>query len=303
MQALWMIVASLLFALMGVCVKFAAAHFGTAEMLFYRGVAGMIVMWGFARWNRVSVRTEFPRLHARRSFLGFASLGTWFYAIANLPLATANALSYLSSVWIAIFIITGGYLSWKPTRKGERRPMHASLVVTVVFGFAGVLLLLRPEMPQRELLAATVGLLSGLLTALAYLQVVELANADEPGIRIVFYNSVACTGGGAVWMTFTSSAVGSWSAAIFLIPIGVLASVAQWCMTRAYSGSRGHANTLAVANLQYSGLLFSAMFGSLLFAEAISMQGWIGIAIIILSGIGATFIRIRAVPAVPSEKH
>ncbi|MDP3856711.1 MAG: DMT family transporter [Stagnimonas sp.] len=251
----------------------------------------------------MSLRTEFPRLHAWRSFLGFASLGTWFYAIAYLPLATANALSYMSSVWIAIFVITGGYLSWRARRKGERRPIHASLVVTVASGFAGVLLLLRPEMPQRELLAATVGLLSGFLSALAYMQIVELANADEPETRTVFYHGAACTAGGAVWMTLTGPSVWSWSAAIFLIPIGVLASVAQWCMTRAYSGPRGHANTLAVANLQYSGLLFSAIFGSLLFAEAISMQGWIGIAIITLSGIGATIIRNRAVPAAPVEEH
>jgi len=36
MQALWMVLASLIFAVMSVCVKFAAVHFSTFELVFYR---------------------------------------------------------------------------------------------------------------------------------------------------------------------------------------------------------------------------------------------------------------------------
>ena len=37
-----MIVASLLFALMGVCVKLASAHYATGEIVFYRGLVGAL---------------------------------------------------------------------------------------------------------------------------------------------------------------------------------------------------------------------------------------------------------------------
>ena len=36
MQAVWMILSSFLFATMGVCVKYASAHFNSAELVFYR---------------------------------------------------------------------------------------------------------------------------------------------------------------------------------------------------------------------------------------------------------------------------
>ena len=39
----WMVVASLLFGLMGVFVKLGAAHFTSIELVFYRTVLGMVI--------------------------------------------------------------------------------------------------------------------------------------------------------------------------------------------------------------------------------------------------------------------
>ena len=47
MQALWMLAASFFFATMAVCVKYASAWFGAAELVFYRGLIGMGLMFGF----------------------------------------------------------------------------------------------------------------------------------------------------------------------------------------------------------------------------------------------------------------
>ena len=65
-----------------------------------------------------------------------------------------------------------------------------------------------------------------------------------------------------------------WRHALWLIPVGVLASLGQLCMTRAYS----HGATLVVANLQYSGIVFGAMFGMVLFGDAIAAMSWVGIS-------------------------
>jgi drug/metabolite transporter (DMT)-like permease len=303
MQALWMIVASLLFAFMGVCIKFASAAFTSAEMIFYRGVIGMAFMWGFARIEGVALRTEFPRMHLWRSVVGMLALGTWFYAIARLPLGTANALNYMSSIWIALFLIGGSLMTWMPGRNGRRAPIHASLLLSVATGFGGVLLLLQPELPSHELFAGFVGLLSGLIAALVYMQVVALSRAGEPETRTVFYFAVGCAVGGATWMAIAGVSTWSWPAAVWLVPIGVLASLGQWCMTRAYSDTSSHSSTLVVANLQYSRILFSALLGYLVFEDDIPLLGWIGIAAIIASGIAATVIRMRAAPDTPAEEH
>jgi S-adenosylmethionine uptake transporter len=49
MQALWMVLGALFFATMAVCVKFASAYFNAAELVFYRGLLGMLFMWLLAR--------------------------------------------------------------------------------------------------------------------------------------------------------------------------------------------------------------------------------------------------------------
>ncbi|MBG9388004.1 DMT family transporter [Caenimonas aquaedulcis] len=303
MQAFWMIIASLLFTLMGVCIKFAATAFTSAELIFYRGLIGAILMWGFARIEGVSLRTRMLPMHAWRSVIGVVALGMWFYAIAYLPLATANSLNYMSSIWIAVFVVAGTLLTWTPQ---SGRPLaQATLILSVLAGFAGVVLLLQPELSSDQLFAGVIGFLSSIAAALAYLQVAALSKAGEPESRTVFYFALGCVVGGAVWMAMTGVSPWSWRQSVWLLPIGMLAALGQWCMTRAYGdtgGAHGSA-TLVVANLQYSGILFSAAFGYLLFDDRITLMGWSGIALIIASGIVSTIIRIRSFAGSPGEER
>ncbi|HQQ71440.1 MAG TPA: EamA family transporter, partial [Alicycliphilus sp.] len=88
MQALWMVLAAFLFASMGVCVKIASAYFNSAELVFYRGLISMAVLWLLARRQGVALTTQYPGMHAWRSLIGVTALGCWFYAIAHLPLPT-----------------------------------------------------------------------------------------------------------------------------------------------------------------------------------------------------------------------
>ena len=43
MQALWMALGALFFSIMGVCIKLASPHYGTMEILFYRGLTGVVI--------------------------------------------------------------------------------------------------------------------------------------------------------------------------------------------------------------------------------------------------------------------
>jgi hypothetical protein len=59
-------------------------------------------------------------------------------------------------------------------------------------------------------------------------------------------------------------------------------------MTWAYTSGA----TLVAANLQYSGIVFSALYGLFLFGDTLSVLGWSGMGLIIASGIAATVLRI-----------
>jgi drug/metabolite transporter (DMT)-like permease len=285
-----MLVASLAFASMAVCVKFATAWFNSAELVFWRGLIGMVLMWLWARSRGESLATRYPGMHAWRSAVGVVSLGAWFYALAWLPLATAMTLNYMSSVWVAAFLVGGALLAWNP-RAGAPVPAgQGGLALTVLAGFVGVLLMLRPTVEQNQLFAGVVGLLSGLLSAFAYLQVMALGKIGEPEARTVFYFAVGSAVAGAAGMAVTGVSDWDWGHALWLLPVGALASLGQLCMTRAYS--RGA--TLVVANLQYSGIVFGALYSLLLFGEHIPPLGWAGMALILASGIAATVLRGKA---------
>jgi S-adenosylmethionine uptake transporter len=149
------------------------------------------------------------------------------------------------------------------------------------------------------LFAGIVGLLSGLIAALAYMQVAALGRLNEPEARTVFYFSVGTAVVGAALMLVTGMSPWVWPSVLWLLPIGVLAALGQLCMTNAYS--RG--STLVVANLQYSGIVFASIYGVALFGDQLPLIGWAGMALIVGSGITATVLRARAAPDTPAEEH
>jgi S-adenosylmethionine uptake transporter len=298
MQALWMLLGAAFFATMGVCVKFGSEHFNPAELVFYRGLVGLVFMAAVARQQKVSVRTQYLGMHVWRSVIGVVSLSAWFYAISKLPLATAMTLNYMSSVWVAAFIVGGSLVNWKPGQ-GQSLASQGPLALTVIAGFTGVVMVLRPTMAQDQIYAGLIGLMSGFFAAFAYMQVTALGRVGEPETRTVFYFAIGTLIAGLVGMTFMGVSAWQWAHAVWLVPVGVFASLGQLCLTRAYSQGA----TLVVANLQYSGIVFAALYSLLLFGDDIPLVGWLGMALIIASGITATLLRARVAPQTPAEEH
>jgi S-adenosylmethionine uptake transporter len=227
--------------------------------------------------------------------VGVLAMGSWFFAIAHLPLATAMTLNYMSSVWVAAFIVGGALLYGQPQRQGP-------LMATVLLGFAGVVMTLRPTIDHEQLFAGVIGLLSGMGSALAYMQVTALGKVGEPDERTVFYFSVGSALIGLLGIAFTKTTPWAhvrWQDAAWVIPIGVLASLGQWCMTRAYRKGA----TLVVASMQYSGIIFAVVYSLVLFGDEIDPLGLLGIGIIVASGVLATVLRARVLPNTPAEEH
>jgi len=281
-----MLIASLLFAMMGVCVKLASAHYGVGEIVFYRGLIGATVIAGVSRWHGDTLRTRVPAMHFWRSLTGVISLVLWFYAISHLPLATAITLNYMSSVWMALFLIGGAVML------GSSR-VDGKLVGTVLLGFVGVALVLRPTIEHDQLWPGLVGLLSGMLAAMAYLQVTALGRAGETEYRVVFYFSIGGIAAGLLMMLWSGASPHSAASVLWLAAVGVLATVAQLMMTRAYATGR----TLVNASLQYLGIAWAFVFGVLLFDDPITPMAVGGMVLIVAAGLAATLLRSHSAPA------
>ncbi|MDR7268552.1 S-adenosylmethionine uptake transporter [Pelomonas saccharophila] len=284
---LLMMAATLLFATMGVCVKLASEFYAASEIVMYRGLVGSVMMALLARRQGVGLKTRLPGMHLWRSISGVTSLCLWFYAIGKLPLATAMTLNYMSSVWMALFLLGGAVLM------GAQR-LDWRLMASVLLGFVGVALILRPTLDQQQLWHGLAGLLSGMIAAMAYLQVTALGRVGEPELRVVFYFSVGGCVAGAVITAIAEGGLHThtlWSAAL-LLAVGVLATTAQVCLTRAYSIGRPLVN----ACLQYLGIVFSFIYGMLLFKDPLTWHAFFGMLLIIGAGIAATLLRAKVAP-------
>ena len=281
-----MLGASFLFASMGVCVKLASSRYGTGEIVMYRGLIGMVFILTLVRLRGGSLRTAVPAMHFWRSLVGVASLLLWFYSIGGLPLATAMTLNYMSSVWMALFIIGGAVVV------GGAR-VDTRLVFTVLAGFAGVALVLRPTIERQQLWHGLMGLMSGVLAALAYLQVTALARAGEPDHRIVFYFSIGAMLAGGLLTLGDGPHAHTLGGLALLLAVGILAVCAQLMLTRAYAIG----NPLSNATLQYTGIVYAIGYGVLIFGDRLSAMALAGIALIAGAGIGATVLRRGSVVA------
>lgn len=278
-----MVLATFLFATMGVCVKLASAMYGTGEIVFYRGLIGASMLYFVSRARGGSLRTRVPAMHFWRAVTGVTALSMWFYAIGNLPLATAMTLNYMSSVWMALFLI-GGAVALGTTR------VDGKVVATVLLGFAGVALVLRPTMEQDQLWHGVVGLISGMISATAYLQVTALGRAGEPEYRTVFYFSLGGMAAGGVLALATGGLhTHTLKGAALLVAVGLLATTAQLLMTRAYATGR----TLVNASLQYLGIAFAFGYGVLLFDDPVTWMALAGMVLIVGAGVAATLLRTK----------
>jgi S-adenosylmethionine uptake transporter len=220
--------------------------------------------------------------------VGVTSLWMWFYAISTLPLATAMTLNYMSPIWMAIWLFAHGW--WHAKKR-----MEWPLLAAVGASFVGVICLLQPAFASDQFWPAMIAVVSSMLTAVAYLQVRKLGLAGEPENRVVFYfalmniaagiaGNYLFAKGGTVWHPIHTAKGG-----LLLLGIGVCATSAQIAMTRAYRLGK----TLVVANLQYTGIVFSSLWGVLLMGDDFGWLSWTGIGIILLSGIAATFYNTR----------
>ena len=282
MQSLWMVLASLLFACMGVCVKLAAATHSAGEIVFYRSLLSLVLMIGVVRLRGVSLATPHWRWQLSRGLVGFSALFAYFWAITLLPLATAVTLNYTSAIFLAIYLALSGHR------------LTVGIVGALALGLFGVALLLKPTLHADQLLGGLIGLGSGALAGMAYFSVRELGARGEPETRTVFYFALVSTLCSGFWLLLAEIHPVDLRSGSLLLGVAAFATAAQLAMTRAYAGAKA----LVAAALAYSTVVFASLFGVLLWNEANDRWTWLAIGLIVLSGLAATHFS----PSAPARR-
>lgn len=270
MNAVWMILAGLAFAGMGVLVKLGAGQFTSAEMVFYRCFGGLIFLSVIMKFRGHKVRRTNLRRHLARSLAGLAAMTLYFHAMTVLPLATATTLNYTSPLFLALLSIL-----WL------KEKAHLWQIVSLVMGFVGVVILLGPSITPRQLPDALWGLTSGFLAGIAIMNVRSLGREGEPVWNIVFYFSLVSAVLSGAWAALHVLHPVTWANLPIVAGLGLLATVGQLSLTKAFQGGQ----TIVTGAFNYSTLVFASLFGVVLWGEILSPLAWCGMAILIGSGI------------------
>jgi len=270
---LLVLTSALLFAGVGALVKAASVDLPTEVIVFFRNVVAMafLLPWLRLRYRNLSLKTGCLHLHLLRAASGLGAMYCFFIALKLLRLADAMLLCYTLPIFIPI-------IEWFWLKE----PVSRQTKIAVIVGFIGIALVLKPGFGLFQA-AGLVGLASGLLAALAIVGIRRMT-ATEPVVRVVFYFTVFGTLVSAIplaWAWQTPQGHMLWA----LCVMGVLAIMAQMCLTKGYS----LAPAGQVGPFNYGNVVFAALLGWLIWGETLDGLTLAGAVLTCSAGIIATY--------------
>ncbi|CAM4325056.1 DMT family transporter [Taylorella equigenitalis] len=272
MQSFWMLLASIMFAIMAATIKI-SYDFGvsTPMLVVFRGLPSFVIIFVWVILTHRSLKTKYLGLHIKRNVLGTTSMWLNFNALSLLPIATSTSLNYSSSLFLGLYLVL---ITWKKSANWGK-------LGALFIGFLGILLILRPSIGHDQMLGAVFGLSSGILAAFAMLQVRSLGATGEPTWRTVFYFSIMMTLTGFIAVNFDEFAQLSVRSWMVLFIVGLSGMGGQLALTQAY----GAGSPIVSAVLQYSTIIFSAILGIIIWNTVPDLLSWVGMLLVIVAGV------------------
>ena len=263
-----MVKASLGFSLMVLCMKFASKNLPSLEVVFFRSVIGSIMIYAIIVKNKSSVfGTTSRSLMIWRGITGFIALSLHFYTIEHLPLGTAVMLNYTAPIFTALLAVI--FL---------REKLSTFLALMILVSFAGVYLLVGPELDSLNLGMVLLGLLSAVFVGIVYVVIRAIRDKESP-FTIIFYFTLVSTVGSVFFLPFGFKWPNAWDW-LLLLGVGVGSFYGQWLFTL----SLRYAPASLVSPFAYLTPLLSFISGLLFFNEKLTPFSLAGAALIILSG-------------------
>jgi drug/metabolite transporter (DMT)-like permease len=263
---LLMLSSAVMFGLMAITIRYASDELHPFEIAFFRNLFGlMFALPLLFRAGPGLLRTRKLPLYLLRCAIGMVSMLCGFWAIVNLPLAQAVALSYSTPLFVTI----GAVLVLHEVVRARRWS-------AVLIGFIGVLVIVRPfgvDFSAGSLVAVTAAVFS----ASVAISIKFLSRTEAPD-AIVLYTTMIWVPMSLIpalfFWTWPSPAAWGW-----VVMTGFFGTAAHMCWTRAFK--LGDAS--ALTPLSFVQLPIVAALAWLLFDEVLDRWTALGAAIIFAS--------------------
>ncbi len=254
------------FAFTAVFIKLLGDSLHIFQIVFFRCLFGLIVVGPLIIKTGSNIfKLEKPSLHLIRVICAILGMSSGFYAISELELATATALSFtrpLFMIVLAIFILNE-VVGW---RRGA----------ATAIGFLGVVVIIQPGSTVFNP-AMFSGLFAAIAVGGALISVKLIVPYDSPEKIMLSFSIgtviVSVIPAIFVWIEPQSNDL------ILLILLGIFASLGQYCTIRAYEAGEA---TL-ISPIDYLQIIFLTFAGFYFFNEIPMITTLIGSLIIILS--------------------
>lgn len=276
----FILLSSLFFALMAATVKF-LGDMPTAEKIFFRNLIGIFIALTLVKKTGSSLVGNNKKLLVLRSLFGLLGIAAYFYALANMKLSDAVILNKMSPFFVMIFASV--FLKENITKKQ---------VIALITAACGAILVIRPGF-DSNIFPALIALSSSIVAGMSYTIVRQLRKTDSAP-TVVFYFSLFSTLAMIPFMVSGSFVVPSFSQVIALLSLGLFAAAAQLFMTNAYR----HAEAGELSIYTYANIVFSTIFGLVIFQEIPDIFSILGALLIISAG----YLNYRAKEKENAEK-
>jgi len=204
-----------------------------------------------------------------RSAAGCIGIFGNFYALSKIPIGEAMALNKTAPFFTVLF--TWMFL-------GEKIRFRQALCLAVAF--AGAMLVMKPGFRGAETFASLCALAGGLGAGIAYTCVRELGVMGVRGPLIVLFFSAFSTLAALPFLAFGATPMTPAQIAI-MTGAGCGGAIGQFGVTAAYR----YAQPRQIAALDYTNVVFTAIFGYLLFGQIPDAWSSLGFALIVAAAL------------------
>jgi drug/metabolite transporter (DMT)-like permease len=263
----WMTGTLLSFSVMAIAVRELSGSLSILEILAIRSFLGLLIILAIMAVRpelRHTVKTHRFGLHLLRNGIHYGSQYLWAWSLLLLPLATVFALEFTMPAWTILLA---------PFFLGER--MTPSRIGAVVFGIAGVLVIVRPGLDTFQP-AALMVLVAALGYAINIIATKKLTATDSTFAIVFWMNAMQLVLGVAFAGVMFVGKIG-WELVPGILGIGTAGLFAHYCMTNAFRAG----DASVVIPLDFMRIPLIAVVGWWLYGEALDVFVFAGAGLII----------------------
>ncbi len=266
----WMIGTMLSFSLMAVSGRELATSLNTFEIMLYRSIIGFLIVLiiGYFAKTLSEIKGGRLGLHLFRNLAHFSGQNLWFLAVAYIPFSQLFALEFSTPVWVALLA---------PLFLGE--VLTKQRVLAVILGFAGVLIVARPDINQFDF--AIIAAVACAICFAGSMMATKKLTSDQSITCILFWLTLMQLAMGLVATGFMGTITFPEGVnIIWIMIVGIGGLTAHFCITNALA----LAPAIVVIPLDFMRLPLISVIGFLAYGEAFELP--------ILVGAGVIFIAI-----------